>query len=191
MPQPLRAQLHECGRAILTAIADGLRERADYIAAIPRTSNGQVPVTGIALELSPWHGAFALSLRLSSDFPIGKNRYNSADWTHFAFTEGCRSPSIAKVGAIISDFYQQGQEPHTELHEMAHLIFLAGAEVLLDPAACNILREFGVDAPLLEGGFVATHFQYILTDPDETMKSNYCDIVLSNRMTKRLLGQQL
>jgi isopentenyldiphosphate isomerase len=65
---------------------------------------------------------------------------------------------------------------------------MAGAEALLHPNVARLLNEFGIDAPELTDTFVSSPFEYIVTDSDETVKSNYCDIVLANRVIQRLLG---
>lgn len=183
----LSEQFEACKESMLVAILDSLHEREEYITSIERTALG-LPVTGLAVELAPWHGNFGLSLRLNPDFPQGQFRYESADWPHFNFTEGCRSPSIATVESLIVKIYERGKEPNIDAREMAHLVFLAGAEALLDPTVSQLLNRFGIDAPELHDSFVSSAFQYIVTDYDATVKSNYCDIVLSNRVTKRLLG---
>lgn len=183
----LRQQCEMCREAILTAIIDSLRERADYISSIDRTVRGQIPVSGIALELSPWHGGLGLSLRLTSDFPLGESRYDSADWPHFDFTNGYQSPTIDAAVSLVTQIYNRGKEPGNDLRDMAHLTFMAGAEALLHPKVSHLLNEFGIEAPAISDRFVTSAFQYIVTDADQTVKSNYCDIVLANRVVQRVL----
>ncbi len=187
MATSLKQQCDNCREAILAAIIDALHERADYIASIERTPRGDIPVTGLALELFPWHKSLGLSLRLSSDFPQGEFRYDSADWPHFAFTDGCKSPSIEAAVSLVTEIYEQGNQPDNELTEMAHLTFMAGAEALLHPSVARLLNECGIDAPDITDHFVSSPFQYIVTDVDQTVKANYCDIVLAGRVTQRLL----
>lgn len=187
MTTSLKEQYVACREAIQTAIIDSLHERADYIASIERTARGDIPITGIALELFPWHASLGLSLRSTSDFPLGKSRYDSADWPHFEFTEGCQSPSIAAAISLVTDIYEQGNAPDNDLCEMAHMTFMAGAEAMLHPNVSRVLNEFGIDAPELTDAFVSSPFEYIVTDVDETLKSNYCDIVLANRVVERLI----
>lgn len=187
MPKSLAKQFGACKAAILAAITDALRERAEYVASFERTARGDIPVTGIALELTPWHGGLGLSLRLSSDYPLGNVQYDSADWPHFDFTTGCTSPSIAAAILLVKQVYEEGKKPDNDRRDFAHLTFLAGAEALLDPAVASILKDFDIDAPVLEDRFVSSPFQYIVADPDATLKSNYCDIVLANRVAKRVL----
>jgi hypothetical protein len=188
MASPLTQQYETCREAILAAIIDSLNERADYIASIQRTARGSVPVSGIALELFPWHGGLGLSLRLDSDFPLGQSRYDSADRPHFDFTNDCVSPSIQVAISLVTEIYSRGNEPGKDLRDMAHLAFMAGAEALLDPNVSRLLNEFEIEAPELTDEFVTSPFQYIVTDADQTVKANYCDIVLANRVIKRLIG---
>jgi hypothetical protein len=187
MTTSLTQQCEECREAILTAIVDSLQERSDYIASIDRTQRGEIPVSGIALELFPWYGGLGLSLRLTSDFPMGNSRYDSADWTHFDFTNGCKSPSIEAAISTVTRIYNRGKSAGNDLRDMAHLTFFAGSEALLHPKVFDSLNELGINAPLITDRFVTSAFQYIVTDADETVKSNYCDIVLANRVAQRVL----
>ena len=188
MATSLRQQYAACRDAILAAIIDALHERAGYIASIERTANGDMPVSGIALELFPWHGALGLSLRLTSDFPLGESQYDSADWPHFDFTNGCKSQSIDVATSLVTAIYNQGKQPNNDLRDMAHMSFLSAAEALLDPKVSRLLNEFGINAPELTDRFVSSPFQYIVIDVDQTVKSNYCDIVLANHVARRVFG---
>src|SRR5688500_4519332 len=105
------AQFDDRLHAFQAAIIDGHQLRYDYIRALERTGRGELPVTGIALELAPWHEWLGLSLRLDSDFPLGQSRYDSADWPHFDFTEHCTSPSIERGKSLLREVYSQGHEP--------------------------------------------------------------------------------
>lgn len=184
----LQSEVDACQGAILNAILDLLHEREDYINSIERTARGELPITGIALELFPWHQGLGLSLRLSSDFPLGDRRYDSADWPHFDFTEGCSTASTEVAINLVTQLYERGKTPPLTLRETAHLAFLAGAEALLNPQVARLLNELEIRAPEITDTFVSSPFQYILTDVDQTIKSNYCDIVLSGRVAKRLLA---
>ena len=188
MTVTLAEQCAACRDALLAAILDALRERADYFASIERTARDSIPATGLALELFPWAGGFGLSLRLYSDYPGGNSRYDSADWPHYDFTEGCTSPSVLRARSLVEQIYARGSEPGGDRRDMAHLLFMAGAEALMHPEVARLLDAFGIEAETLADEFVSSPFQYIVTDVDETVKSNYCDIVLSNRVLHRLLG---
>lgn len=178
--------LEKCKTAINTAIVDALNDCSDYIGQIERTGSGDLPVTGIALELFPWHTSLGLSLRTNNDFPAGESRYDSADWEHFDFANGCDLPSIDNAIKLVSELYEMGRGDALKLTETAHLAFVAGAEALLQPSVCDTLNKLEIRAPKLSESFVSSPFQYIVMDGDETVKSNYCDIVLANRVTQRL-----
>lgn len=178
--------VEKCKTAINSAIVDALNDRKDYIAQIERTGRGELPITGIALELFPWHSSLGLSLRSMNDFPAGDSRYDSADWEHFNFTNECDLPSIDNAINLVSEIYEKGRGETFELTEMAHLAFVAGAEALLQPNVCDTLNNFDIRAPSLSDSFVSSPFEYIVMDGDETVKSNYCDIVLANRVMQRL-----
>lgn len=178
--------LEKCKSAISFAIVDALNDRVDYIAEIERTGRGELPISGIALELFPWHSSLGLSLRSINDFPTGESQYDSADWEHFDFTNECDLPSIDNAIRLVSELYEMGRGDKFDLAEMAHLTFIVGAEALMQPDVCDTLNNLGIRAPRLSDRFVSSPFQYIVMDGDETVKSNYCDIVLANRVTQRL-----
>ena len=178
--------LENCKTAINAAIVDALVDCSDYIAQIERTGRGDLPISGIALELFPWHSSLGLSLRSTNDFPAGESRYDSADWEHFDFTNECDLPTIDNAIELMGELYEMGRGDTFELTETAHLTFVAGAEALLLPNVCDTLNKLDVRAPKLSDSFVSSPFQYIVMDEDETVKSNYCDIVLANRVTQRL-----
>lgn len=185
----IRQQYEACRSCILAAILDGLRERTDYINSIPRNGRGDIPATGLALELSPWEGGLGLSLRLTEDFPRGDERYTSADWSQFDFTEGCSSPSFEAARAYFSEMYKQADDSGQDPREIAHLVFLAGAEALLDPSVSQYLSTLGINAPEVGDYFIDSPFEFIVMDPDESVKSNYCDLVVSYRIAERLFEQ--
>jgi hypothetical protein len=68
---------------------------------------------------------------------------------------------------------------------MAHLIFLAGAEALLDPRVAQLLVELGINAPTYRDSFPSPLFEYMVFDFDKTVSANYCEIVLANRVTAK------
>lgn len=180
----MKKEYEQCREILLNAVVSALEEGKQYIVNIERTARGDLPITGIALELAPWHGFVALSLRGQSDFPEGQSRYDSADWTHFNFTETFTSSALQKARSFTENLYRQ---PDESGRERAHIIFLAGAQALLDPKVAESLCCLDIKAPTLRDHFVSSFFQYIVVDPDETLKSNYCDLILANRITERLL----
>ena len=82
--------------------------------------------------------------------------------------------------------------------EIAHLIFLAGAEALIDATVRDrfyeILDSIQDSSTFsgqlsLEGKLSANDgwFEYVLSDPDEQCRANYCDIVLASEIKARTL----
>ena len=56
---------------------------------------------------------------------------------------------------------------------------------LLDLRVANRLGEIGVNAPVYGDEFLRGGFEYMVFDPDETVRVNYCELVLANRVTAR------
>jgi hypothetical protein len=176
----------ECREVLFRGIMEGLRSQEADIRATERDARGESLVNGISLDLAPWHGGVGLSLRLQSDPRRGDGRYNSADWDYFDFVSGQTCAALRTAGAYIRDIYlSEGQEGPLGL---AHLIFLAGAEALLDERVAEYLRSLDIDAPIVRERFQDHVFEYIVTDPDGTVRANYCEIVVANRWTARLMA---
>jgi hypothetical protein len=93
---------------------------------------------------------------------------------------------LREAGQLIQELYVSAGEQH--YREMAHLVFLAGAEALLDRRIGEQLRKLGVNAPIVTDGF-SHHRFYMVFDPDESIRANYCEIVVANRITARLLRE--
>ena len=170
-------------RVFVDAILSMLKDRSDYINNIERTGRGEIPITGISLDVTPWHKEFGLSLRLTEEFPSGECRLNSASWKHFDFT----SDSTVKEKTEALKFIEQNYESNgLNGQDSAHLIFVAGAEALLDPQVSELLNKFSIKAPVISNESVGHFFEFIVCDPDETISGNYCEIVIANRITNRL-----
>ena len=175
----------EARAVLLKGVLEALKDREAAIRAIERTAGGELPVTSVSLDLSPWHeGGVGISLRVSSDPPDDYSRYSSVEWDHFDFASANNCPALATVAEYVRRLYQAAEDGP----DCAHLIFLAGAEALLDHGVARFFRSLGVDAPTVGDRFVGHWFDYVVTDPDGSVVNNYCDIVLANRVTRRLLG---
>jgi hypothetical protein len=178
----------ECRVLILRGVIAALRSRGAEVEAIERAGGGHHPtVTGVALDLAPWHGGVGLALRLSSDPRDDPRRYRSVEWKHFNFVSQENCEALVPVGAYIGKAYRS--KGKRGCLDMAHLVFLAGAEALLDKKVTALLRAFGVEAPVVRdrplGG---RQFDYVVVDPDGTIRGNYCELVVAMRVTQRLLG---
>ena len=172
---------------ILNGILGGINGCQDIIKSIEKTGRGDMPVTGIALELFPWHGEFGLSLRLSDEFPMADSRYDSADWKYFNFTTEREIESIISTKQFVANLYESEFGEDCSSQDIAHLLFFSGAMALIDPKVTSALREFDIDAPFIGNQFVSSSFEYIVFDGDALIKSNYCDLVLMDRINRRLM----
>jgi len=119
-----------------------------------------------------------------------ERRYNSADWEYFDFVSNSSFAGLQPAADFIRQAYVSEGEDSPARHEMAHLVFLAGAEALLDRRVAACLCEIGVNAPAYGDEFLQRPFEYMVFDPDETVRVNYCELVLANRVTSKWLGKK-
>src|SRR4051794_23663819 len=58
---PMRpVDFSECRAVILCGVLVALREREGAVRGLKRTGRGELPITGVALDLAPWHGGVGL-----------------------------------------------------------------------------------------------------------------------------------
>src|SRR5262249_34507909 len=177
-------------RSILVqGILDALHARAGVIASIKRIPNVDFPISGISLDMAPWHGGIGRALRQVTEFEH-ERRYNSADWEYFDLVSSTSFPGLQLAAEFINKAYVSEGEDSPARHEMAHLVFLPGAEALLDARIAERLCEMGVNAPVYGDGFLRRGFEYMVFDPDETVRVNYCELVLANRVTSKWLAKK-
>ncbi|GAC1459174.1 MAG: hypothetical protein NVSMB70_04050 [Chamaesiphon sp.] len=155
----------ECREQFLRAIHTTLEAKANYLTSIKRTVRRSSPITGLALEIYPWHHYCAFSIRLNSD----KDRYNSADRQHFEFASSNEDniESLNKVARYITEIYMPLLERNAtnDARNIAHLIFLAGAEALLDHSVAHQLCSLGIDASVIDKELPENHiFEYMVFD---------------------------
>src|SRR5262249_17140599 len=93
-------------------------------------------------------------------------------------------PELALAVEFVHAAYVSENSNHIA-REMAHMIFLAGAEALLDPSVAEALKELGIDAPVCRDDFMPRYFEYMVFDFDGTYPGNYCELVMANRVTAR------
>lgn len=168
-----------CRSVILQGILAGIRLTSDKIERIAKEEQ----VNGISLDLVPWHRALGLSLRQSSDLEP-EERYCNVEWAYFGLVTDRTCPEMQVAVDFIHEAYVS--ENSNELAvEMAHLLFLAGAEALLDAKVAMALTELGIDAPICGDSFMPRLFEYMVFDFDGHFPANYCDLVLANRVTAR------
>jgi hypothetical protein len=174
----------QCRSVLLQGILDALLARAEVIASIKRIPNIEFPISGVSLDMAPWHGGIGLSLRQAAEFEA-ERRYDVAAWEYFDLVSESTFAGLRPAAEFIRDAYGSEGEDSPARHEMAHLVFVAGAEALLDPLVAQRLRELGVNAPIFRDEFLRGGFEYLVFDPDGTVRANYCELVLANRVTAR------
>src|SRR5262245_57787860 len=126
----------QCQSVLLQGILAGIRFRADKIDSILREileeRSGAVvsscPVTGVSLDIAPWHGALGLSLRLDSEH-AQEVRHCSVEWTYFDLVSNQTCPDLQLTADFIQEAYTS-EHSNPLACEMAHMIFLASAEAL-------------------------------------------------------------
>jgi hypothetical protein len=176
-----RFNFTQCRRVLLQGVLDALRYKARAIKAIDKDDS----ITGVALDLAPWHGGVGLALRIRDDPRDDYKRYSSVEWRNFTFVSKEHCKALVPVGEYIRTAYDAKGEGGQR--DMAHLIFLAGAEAMLDRKVATYLQSLKLDAPVVRDRLDRSYFEYIVVDPDGTIPGNYCNVVKAMRVTKRLL----
>src|SRR5690349_968844 len=160
----------KCRSLILQGILGGLPFGADKIAAIEKVPNVEFPVNGVSLDLVPWHRALGVSLRLCSERDP-EIRYCNVEWTYFDLVSHKQCPALERAADFAHEAYTS-ENSNSLAREMAHLIFLAGAEALLDPRVAQLLVELGINAPTYREEFLSPLFEYMVFDFDGTVRAN-------------------
>jgi hypothetical protein len=182
--------LFEAIVAGLTHRGESLREYAGDPDDCERARLGPPCVSGIALVVLPWDRYMALAIRLSSD--ADDVRYSEGDWKHLEFVSSMdKLPKFRAATEYVADAYDAADKNGLDSREMAHLIFQAAAEALGDERVTAALQCYGVDVWKIEDRFPQSVFEYMVFDHDKTIKANYCDILLANRLSRRFLGRTI
>jgi hypothetical protein len=170
-----------CQDLMLQGILAGIRQSAGDIARIGKEQQ----VTGISLDVVPWHQALGLSMRQCTEHGTDI-RYCNVEWAYFDVVSNRSCPELDHAADFMHEAYVSENSNHLA-REMAHMIFLAGAEALLDARVATAFSELGVNAPVCGDHFMPLPFEYMVFDFDGTVPCNYCDLVLANRVTARWL----
>jgi hypothetical protein len=169
----------------MKGILAALDVKAAEIRGIERTAIGTSPINGLSLDMAPWQGGVGLSMRLVDEM-YGEGRRDIAAWKYFDFVSNDNCPGLQPAAEFIKAAYESEGEAY--YREMAHLIFLAAADALLDATVTARLTDLGLNAPVVGSDFGHHHlFEYMVFDPDATIEANYCEIVLANRVTARFI----
>jgi hypothetical protein len=176
-------------QVLQTALRDAVLSSLELAAPkLRKIKHIDMEINGVSLDIYPWHEYFALSFRDSGNTV----RYNSADWKYYELvsSQENKAPPIKKAAELITRSYTEAEDNGLQLTEAAHLIFLAGAEVLLNRAVATKIRASGLEAPIIGTGFPQDRcFEYMVFDVDRTIAANYCEIVIANRVTDRILAK--
>lgn len=162
-----------------------LQQSEPYIASLGFEVIGDNALNGIALDIIPWHVYFEMSLRFSSDTESGERNYNSADWQHFQFTRDASGPASMAAEEFLVKHYENSKYTG---HESSMLLYMAAAKALLSPKLNSCLREL-FDSPEVGNNLFSGPFEYIVSDPDECLPCNYCDVMFAHSVADRLARQ--
>lgn len=145
--------------------------------------SGECKITGMSLDLLPWHGYAAISFRCwDDDSGIVES---PADWKYSAYIE---DHQFAETKELIRTSWETPLSGCTHA-EIAHLIFMAAAEALLDSAIGEKLREIGIDVTVETGQVPEGRLFFVVIDDDRQISANYCELVIANKLTDRLLAK--
>ncbi len=183
---PMAFNFSQCRSRILEGVLAGLRLRADRIAEIAaevRVPGVEYPIDGVSLDLVPWHAALGVSFRRHAERDPDV-RYCNVEWTYFDVVSHQTCAELKAVADFVHEAYTS-EDANALAVEMAHLIFLAGAEAILDPRVAQTLVELGINAPTYRDRLLSPWFEYLVLDFDGNVRANYCELVLANRVTAK------
>jgi hypothetical protein len=166
-----------------------LQSAAPWFEALPVTPRGYRAYSGMSLDLHIQHGYVEVSLRTSGE--RANERY-IGDWSHSGFLSSLNGPCDNEMGqiaaTIMKKYSEVGEDDLRGQADRRHLLFLAGAEALLQREISEILNGYRIEAPYFGSELGGYPFSYFVLDPDEGLSANYCDLVRSKLITARLLG---
>ncbi|MCA9071396.1 MAG: hypothetical protein KDA84_20855 [Planctomycetaceae bacterium] len=175
---------------------DGLDVCTPRLREIVGDGKGLFPINGITLSILPWFGQAEIAFRVQSDPPT----LDVAEWEYYDdFSDlcNCHSTPLADAAQYSREAWENPPDGLSNL-QMAHLIFLAGAEALLDASVRNRFYEILdsiQDESTFTGQFsfdnrLSAHdgwFDYIVSDPDGNCRANYCDVIRANEVSTEAL----
>ena len=177
-----------CRSLLLQGLLDAILAHTQAIASIKRIPNIEHPISAISFDILPWFPRVGFSLRTVSD--ADKWRFEPAAWEHTDIASNITFAGLEPATTYLEQAYSSADSPTGEAAaEIAHMMFLAGAEALLDPKVAMCLQSVDVNAPLVTDGFLRNNqcFEYFVFDGDKTIHANYCEIVIANRVAARWL----
>ena len=174
----------QCRTRLLRGIIEALEKKGRRVLAQIRKAEERDWVCGLSLDLVPWEGFVGLSWRLNWERDDSE-RYYPASWKYYHFVSDIRFAGLKPAAKYIQEAYDPADEDSGACQLRAHLIFLAGAEALLDESVAAFLQSQSIDAPTVRDDFVGHTFEYMVLDPDRSFAGNYCELVIANRVTAR------
>jgi hypothetical protein len=174
-------------RSFRSAVVSLLKGGKSIFGPIRRSRDGTLPITALHLGIYPWHGYVALSFRDTEE--IGND--DVASWRRFEIIRSDRDTesSLSACAKSMTIFYESASRYRLKRVDAAHLLFLAGAQALLHKSVYGALREHHIeldDFSRLDSGHF---FEFLVFDPDATIRGNYCEIIRANVATRRLLSK--
>lgn len=185
----------QCVELFRAGILDGLEICTPQLRTIVDNDNPLFPLNAMALSIIPWFSQAEIAFRTQTD----PKTLQVAEWEHYYFFSdlcNCHSGPLATAAQYSREAWEQPPDGLTHL-QMAHLIFLAGAEALIGSTvrtrfyeildtlqdSCTFNGQFSLEENL---SAYDGWFEYIVSDPDEKCRSNYCDIVQASKIGKQL-----
>ena len=176
----------ECVEILRSSLIEALTVHGETL----RDLNRVEPFLAMTFDILPWDPYLGIGFRIEAE-STGVSLTHSADWKHGRLIGDWNSTAIASAQEFIHRAYKTLGDGGDEMQEAAHLIFLAGADALLDERVAVQLQSLGVKAPIRGDTLPWDYFQYLVIDIDCAIKTNYCDIVSANRVTRRILGRMV
>ena len=174
----------ECREIFHRALLTALHEHRDAIRKLHATE----AIWAISYYIIPWQPYISIAFRLSSESNYPASLV-SADWKYFDFITDRKSQALVSARDFAHEAYESVSDDSKRCQDVAHLIYLAAADALLDPSIATLLQSLGINALEIGDALPRGYFKYIVIDEDKVIKANYCDIVCANRVTRRLLGR--
>ena len=176
--------LTECRKVLHNDLMNALTAKREAIRDLHKVEE----LWAISYDIIPWDPYIGIAFRLESESGFNAS-LKSGDWKHSHFIEDCTSKELVPARDYVHAQFQSAGDDGKRAQEMAHLIFLAAADALLDESVALLLQSAQINAPVIGDTLPCNYFKYIVIDEDGVIKANYCDIVCANRVTKRLLGK--
>lgn len=185
---------NKCKELILTGILKSLEQKRAEILAFPKHPIGTTTIKGMSLDIFPWHNLIQISF-CGNDDEFSEKRI--AEWKYFNFISSNKdnySHALAEAADYIFSFWEGADEEEENTYFIerrlrAHAIFLAGAEAILHKRVSEFLLDCGLDRfTYSEHPFDAGRF-FLVCDDDQTLRSNYCEIIKADRATELFFSE--